>query len=100
MSQPESRLQREIQTAVKRRGAFCFKIHGSEYMMAGLPDLIICYRGRFIGLEVKMPGGRLSVRQGYVHGRLKAAGATIAVVTSVQAALYVLDQLEDSLDRE
>lgn len=98
MSQPESRLQRQIHKAVSSRGAFAFKVHGSEYMMAGLPDLIVCYRGLFVGLEVKMPGGRLSARQGYVHARLRTAGAEIAVVQSVAEALGVLTRLDSELD--
>jgi Holliday junction resolvase len=98
MSQPESRLQTSIQKALKRRGAFVFKIHGSEYMMSGLPDLIVCSNGLFVGLEVKMPGERPSIRQGYVHGRIKAAGGTVAVVRSVQEALDVLDRLYTAED--
>lgn len=30
---------------------------------AGTPDIIICYQGRFVGIEVKSPKGRQSVDQ-------------------------------------
>ena len=36
---------------------FYFKSHGSEFQMSGLPDIIGCYKGRFIGIEVKDPEG-------------------------------------------
>src|SRR3546814_4336782 len=55
MSQPEARLGTAIRRACIARGAFAFKIHGGPTMMAGLPDLIMCYRGRFIGMEIKVP---------------------------------------------
>ena len=40
MSQPEAKLSREIMKTLRLKGYFVFKVHGSEYMMAGLPDII------------------------------------------------------------
>lgn len=91
MAQPEARLSRKIMEALRARGAFVFKVWGSEHMMAGLPDIIGCYRGRFIAVETKMPGGRLSQRQVYVIAKLRAAGARVVVAQSVSEALRVLD---------
>lgn len=91
MAQPEARLSRSIMAALKARGAFVFKIWGSEHMMAGLPDIIGCYRGRFIAVETKMPGNTTSKRQDYVITRLRAAGAHVVVAYSVAEALEVLD---------
>lgn len=91
MSQPESRLSRQIMAALRGRGAFVFKVHGSEFMMAGLPDVIGCYRGRFIAVETKMPGGRLSKVQVHVITKLRAAGARVVVAHSVAEAMQVLD---------
>lgn len=92
MSQPESKLSRKIMDALRLEGAFCFKVHGSEHMMAGLPDIIVCVEGRFLGLEVKMPGkeDNTSARQDYVHGQIRAAGGRAVVVSSVGQALSEL----------
>lgn len=94
MTQPEARLQRRIQELLKVRGAFVFKVHGSEFMMAGLPDLVACVRGQFIGFEVKMPGGNTSPRQEYVHERIAAAGGRVHVVTSTGEVARILDSLD------
>src|SRR5690349_7861868 len=91
MAQPEARLSRTIMAALRARGAFVFKIWGNEKMMAGLPDIIGCYRGRFIAVETKMPGGRLSKVQLHVITKLRAAGARVVVAHSVSEALNVLD---------
>lgn len=91
MAQPEARLSRQIMTALRSRGAFVFKIWGSEHMMAGLPDICGCYRGRFIAVETKMPGGKTSLRQDYVIKKLREAGARVVVAHSVAEALEVLD---------
>lgn len=90
MVQPETRIYRKIMEYLKQQGAFVFKVWGSDHMMAGLPDLIVCYRGRFIGMEVKVPGGQPSKRQTYVHGLIRDAGGTAAVVTSVGDAERLL----------
>jgi hypothetical protein len=90
MSQRESRLSRQIQKALKDefgRDLFIFKVHGGPLMMAGLPDLIGCYRGLFFALETKMPGGTVSVIQQHVHTKLRRAGARIDVPQSVADAL-------------
>lgn len=91
MAQPEARLSRMIMGALRSRGAFVFKIWGSEHMMAGLPDIIGCYRGWFIAVETKMPGNTTSPRQRYVIAKLREAGARVVVAQSVAEALQVLD---------
>ena len=99
MTQPESRLQRRIQDAIREEyldKVFVFKVWGSEHMMAGLPDLIGCFRGRFFGLEVKTPESRskVSKRQEYVHTLIRKAGGLAVVVSSPTEALSALETLE------
>lgn len=92
MAQPESRLSRSILVDLRAEGYFAFKVHGNEHMMAGLPDIIVCAEGLFIGLETKMPGKRsnTSARQDYVHDMIKLAGGRVYVVTSREEALLVV----------
>jgi hypothetical protein len=44
-----------IWKAVRRRypGTWLMKVHGGPYQQAGVPDLLLCVEGLFIGLEVK-----------------------------------------------
>lgn len=93
MAQPESKLSRKIMDAVRKRGWFCFKVHGSEYMMAGLPDIIVCADGLFFGLETKMPTDRdnVSPRQAYVHSLIQNANGTASVVCSPAEAIRVIE---------
>ena len=94
MAQPEARLSRRIMDALRLEGYFCFKVHGSEYMLAGLPDIIVCADGRFVGLETKMPEsrGNVSPRQAYVHTQIEHAGGAVKVVCSPQEALDVVSR--------
>ena len=91
MSQGESRLSRQIAHALRAEGAFVFKVHGSALMMAGLPDLIGCHRGRFFGFETKMPEGKDPTPiQLLRHQQIRAAGGHVAVVRTVRQALDAL----------
>lgn len=95
MSQPESRLSRKIMDAVRAQGHFCFKVHGNEHMMAGLPDIIVCAEGKFIGLETKMPAtrGNVSPRQVLVHSLIENARGVARVVCSPEEALAVIAEV-------
>lgn len=94
MGQPEARLSRSILTKLRERGAFAFKIHGGPLMMVGLPDIVACYRGRFVALETKMPQGKLHGRQAYVLASIERAGGVVSVPRSVRDALAVLDAID------
>lgn len=96
--QPESRIVAQIKKYLKGQGAFCFKVWGSEFMMAGLPDLICCYRGRFLAIEVKTPIGKVSARQHYVHNLIERAGGIVGVARSVEDAQTLVAAVEASID--
>lgn len=42
-----------ITARLKTRGAYVIKHHGSQFGTGGTPDLLVCYRGRFLAIEVK-----------------------------------------------
>ena len=64
------------------------------YGTAGLPDIICCYCGRFIGLEVKTPSGKLTKLQEITITKIKAAKGKAYKVTSVKDVQSILETLE------
>lgn len=94
MAQRESKLSRHIMEALRREGHFCFKVHGGPTMTAGLPDIIVCARGVFIGLETKNPEsrGNVSPRQRLVHTMIERAEGYAAVVCSVGEAIDAVNE--------
>lgn len=91
-TQAESKLSRKIMSALRAQPAtFCFKIHGSAHMVAGLPDIVACVQGQFLGFETKMPGkeSNLSPRQHYIHSQIRQAQGDVFVVSCVEDALAV-----------
>lgn len=102
MSQPEARLGTQIRRECIARGAFIFKIHGGPTMMAGLPDLIMCYRGQFVAMEIKVPdpSSQPSTIQRRRIKEIRDAGGHAYVVRSVESAVRVLARVDAALDSQ
>jgi hypothetical protein len=91
-------LEKDITAAIMRHlktvpGCFAWKEHGGMYGTAGLPDIICCYRGRFVGLEVKTPDGKLSKLQEVTIAKIKAAKGEAFKVTSVKEVKEIFKNL-------
>lgn len=68
-------------------------ISKSMGMKAGVPDLILCFNGKFIGIEVKKEGGYLSKSQKVVHAHIEHAGGRIFTVRSIDDVQELLNAL-------
>jgi Holliday junction resolvase len=73
---------------------FCFKEHGGTYGSAGIPDIICCYRGHFVALEVKTPKGKTTPLQEFNIKQINRAGGTAVVVRGLEDVKVVLNSLE------
>ena len=61
-------------------------------LRAGAPDLVLCWSGRFAGVEVKRPkGGRTAVVQLEAHALIGQAGGAVAVVRSLTEFVEFID---------
>jgi len=49
----ESEIQKKILDYLKLQGAYAVKV--IQASKAGVPDIICCYKGKFIAIEVKTP---------------------------------------------
>ena len=69
---------------------FAFKQHGGIYGVSGIPDIICCYKGKFMAFEVKTPKGKLSKLQEITIKRINEVGGMAVKVTSLQEVKDVL----------
>jgi hypothetical protein len=78
--------------ALRAEGAYCVKIHGSEYMQAGTPDIQGCYRGMFFAFETKNPESRknTSLVQERQMQKIRDAGGLAQVVCTVDEAVTAM----------
>ena len=70
------------------------KLHGSPYLERGTPDIVAVQDGRVYWLEVKLPGKEPTRLQRLRLSEWSRAGATCAVVRSVED----VDQLRQTGD--
>ena len=61
---------------------------------AGRPDFRICYRGRWIGIEVKTEKGRLSPAQVETLEKIRKAGGIAIVAFGLDAVRDALRQID------
>ena len=93
-------LERDIVTAIRKYLAslgsdvFFWKEHGSVYGTNGVPDIICCYNGRFLGLECKLPGGRLTKLQKRTIEKINRAGGVACRVESVEDVKRVIERVD------
>lgn len=79
---------------LRRAGAFAEKTHGSAGTRIGMPDIIACYKGYYIALEVKVPGKHATVPQERVLEEIRTAGGWGEVVTSVAEVKGILQVID------
>ena len=75
---------------LQKRGAWVARIRGTWGQRKGLPDILACWQGRLIAVEVKTGKGRLTPEQRREHEALRTAGAVVLVGNAVQ----VVQELE------
>jgi Holliday junction resolvase len=50
---PEAKVKKKVVETLKSLGAYYFQPVTGGFGRSGVPDLVACYRGRFIGIECK-----------------------------------------------
>ena len=73
---------------------FFWKEHGGQYGTAGIPDIIVCHKGRFIALEAKVDRNKPTRLQAATIEQIRRAGGTAAVVYSVGDVLAIMSEQE------
>lgn len=88
----ESDLVKKIKTYLGTvEDCFYWKEHGGQYGTAGIPDIIVCYRGRFIAFECKAGGNKATVLQEITIRKILKAGGYALVVRSVDEVRQIIE---------
>ena len=90
---PESKVKAKVKAWLQARGIWNCTPVGSQFGNAGVPDILCCWDGRFLGIEVKAPGkrGNTTDMQKRQLAGITAAGGTAIVVDDIS-------QMEDLLN--
>lgn len=79
---PEGKVKAEIKAYLDSIGAYYFMPVQMGYGVRGTPDFLVCWRGKFIGIEAKASTGKPSAFQKLVAQRIAEAGGTCLMAYS------------------
>ena len=63
MTTPEKKVKDKVVKLLKKYDAYHFYPVASGYGSSGVPDIVACMRGKFIGIECKANGGKPTALQ-------------------------------------
>jgi Holliday junction resolvase len=90
----EKTLQRQILEYLKTVcGCWCIKTVVTNER--GVPDILVCYHGRFLALEVKSMEGRPSILQLAQMRRINSAGGVAYVVKSLEDVKHIVKGIQN-----
>lgn len=97
---PEAKVKKEIRKILSVHNAYYAMPIGSGYGNSGTPDFLVCYKGRFIGIEAKAGNNTPTALQQHAMESIGHAGGITLVVneTSVDSVERLFKTL-DTLDK-
>ena len=93
---PESKVKDKVKKILKEYGAYYAMPVASGYGHAGIPDILACYKGQFLGIECKANGGKPTTLQLSNLKQIHDAGGVSMIIdeTSIPHLVAVLDFLK------
>jgi hypothetical protein len=88
MSGKEKQFEEKLKKFLTDRGHWQVKFFANSYTRAGVPDILACICGRFVGIEVKAENGRASELQLYNRRKIREAGGICIIVYPSQMELF------------
>ena len=79
-STPESAVKKLVKEVLDKYGAYYFSPVTGGYGKSGVPDIIACFKGHFIGIECKAGRGVPTALQYREMRRIQAAGGHAMVI--------------------
>lgn len=77
---PEGKVKAKVKKILSEVGAYYAMPVGAGFGNAGVPDFLVCYKGRFIAIETKAKGGKPTKLQiKHIEDIRKAGGAAIVI---------------------
>jgi hypothetical protein len=80
MITPEGKVKNKVKKVLKSLGAYYVMPATGGYGSSGAPDFLICYNGRFIGVECKAGGNQPTALQSDNLTNIRNAGGWALVV--------------------
>lgn len=89
---PEAKVKKQIRQIIDEFGAYYAMPIGTGYGQSGVPDFLICHKGRFIAVEAKAGKGKTTLLQEAHLERIRNAGGITLIINETN-----LQQLREQL---
>lgn len=99
---PEGKVKRKVTNLLKQLGVYYFTPQSGGYGKSGVPDIIACCNGRFVGVECKAGTNKLTDLQSAQLDKIVRAGGTCYVVNEQSFASFEITMctlMDKPLDR-
>ena len=80
MATPESKVKASVKKILEDRNAYYVMPVTSGYGNSGAPDFLVCYRGKFMGIECKAGRGKVTALQQDNLNRIVENGGVALVI--------------------
>ena len=87
---PEAKVKKKVVDTLKRLGAYYFQPVTGGFGRSGVPDLVACYKGKFIGIECKSGDKKPTALQQKNLDDISAQGGVSLVIN--EDNIWVLDK--------
>jgi len=77
---PEVKVKKQCVALLKAHGAYHFFPVASGYGRVGIPDIVACIDGHFLGIECKAGSNRPTALQEAEMEKIRSAGGTTLVI--------------------
>jgi hypothetical protein len=94
---PEAKVKKKVVAQLKAMGAYYFYPVTGGWGKSGVPDIIVCYRGRFFGLECKAGGNKPTALQTLHLKQINDAGG-VGLIVHEHNADVIGSILEDMVE--
>ena len=99
MATPEVKVKNKVKSVLKNLGAYYVMPVTGGYGNSGAPDFLVCYKGRFIGIECKAGRNKPTALQEKNLREIEDAGGS-ALVINEENVVDVLLLINKSLEGE
>ena len=90
---PEGKVKANIKKILKAHNAYYAMPLGAGYGAMGVPDFLVCHKGRFISIEAKTVGNKPTRLQESNMEHIRSCGGVALVINESN-----LKELEDTLN--
>ena len=96
MATPESKVKKQVKKILDDLGAYHFSPMTSGFGRSGVPDIIACYKGRFIGIECKAGKNEPTLLQKHNIKEIQRNNGLAIVVNegNIEALLTLVKEIE------